>query len=97
MQILLEDARPIVVCTKKSYENLLNSDIVSINLDDKWLHTLAVQNGCDGVESNATQNVSLDDPAFVVFSSGTTGKPKGTKINLRSKSQTYSNNEIIAN
>jgi len=75
VESVMEDAQPIVVCTKKAYTDRLNKSVVTINVEAEWLATLREQQ--NQYSSISVEPVSLDDMAYVVYSSGTTGKPKG--------------------
>jgi non-ribosomal peptide synthetase component F len=74
---LLEDAKPIAVCTKAPFlERLACSSTLPILLDAGWFDRIQEENSQLSPLEKPIQ-VSLDDMAYTVYSSGTTGKPKG--------------------
>ena len=77
-----------VVLTKESFRNHLpaNWDGTRFELDEGWSERLkakALPNASAGV------NVDIDAPAQIVFSSGTTGEPKGIVCPHRSAVNSY--------
>jgi non-ribosomal peptide synthetase component F len=77
LQSVLEDAKPVAVCTKVQFcERLTGASTVPVLLDDKWLDRVQKENSQLTAFERPVQ-VSLDDMAYTVYSSGTTGKPKG--------------------
>lgn len=70
---VLEDSTPIAILTKKFFESKFDGQQL-IYLDIGWYDDLkAIVDKSFKKEPN-----KLDNLALVVFSSGTTGKPKGT-------------------
>jgi len=77
LQSVLEDAKPVAVCTKVQFcERLTGASTVPVLLDAKWLDRVQEENSQLTTFERPVQ-VSLDDMAYTVYSSGTTGKPKG--------------------
>ncbi len=76
IQSVLEDCQPVVICTKEAYNHLLNTSITStLFIQDDWVNTYREE--ISRLESKPInrENVLLDDMAYTVYSSGTTGKP----------------------
>jgi Acyl-CoA synthetases (AMP-forming)/AMP-acid ligases II len=72
LQSVLEDAQPIAVCSKLPFSSRVGDNTVVVRLDDGWL-----ENFSQLPAFKESVQVSLDDMAYTVYSSGTTGKPKG--------------------
>lgn len=75
IQSVLEDCEPVVICTKASYNHLLNTKITTLFLQNDWVERYQEENRLE--TKPIQEKVSLDDMAYTVYSSGTTGKPKG--------------------
>ena len=72
---ILEDAKPTAVITSEHLKEKLPNSVDVITLTDGWEERLAKENEAEpGLEKVKS---SLDDLAYIVYSSGTTGKPKG--------------------
>lgn len=79
IQSVLEDSKPVAICTKSSYNHLLNTNISTLFLDNDWVGNYVKE--IDKLEMKpVAEKVILDDMAYSVYSSGTTGKPKGMYI-----------------
>jgi arthrofactin-type cyclic lipopeptide synthetase C len=77
LKSILEDAEPAVVCTKAQFsEHLTGCSAVPVLLDTDWLDRVREENSQLAPFTDPV-HVSLDDMAYIVYSSGTTGKPKG--------------------
>lgn len=74
---VLKDAQPVAICTKAAYAYRLSNTVTIINVEKQWLEMLKKEypNVYLSVE-----NSSLDDMAYTVYSSGTTGEPKGDRF-----------------
>lgn len=76
LESVLVDAAPTVICTKHPFsERLAHSDIPVIYLNNNWQQQLVEE--LQEISLVPAIKQSLDDKAYVVYSSGTTGKPKG--------------------
>lgn len=69
---VLRDSKPQLILTKKAFQNRLKGQEL-ILLDNGWFDhfksTIAIP--------HQTEGKKLDDLAYIVYSSGTTGTPKG--------------------
>ena len=70
---ILDDAKPKVIITKSQYSHRLHSSreakILSVDIDKTWqLYTY---------DKDRVFSISLNNIAYIVYSSGTTGEPKG--------------------
>ncbi|XP_066999059.2 uncharacterized protein [Anabrus simplex] len=78
LQSVLKDAEPLAVCTKTQYYNRMHGVLESDNIliiEGDWMNEL--QDNCKYPPITEPVEVGLDDMAYTVYSSGTTGKPKG--------------------
>lgn len=88
IQSVLEDCEPLVICSKTSYRHLLNTSITTLFLENDWANEYRKE--VDLLETKPIrENVSLDDMAYTVYSSGTTGKPKGIQCPHRGAVYSY--------
>ncbi|XP_069681059.1 uncharacterized protein [Periplaneta americana] len=72
LRSVLEDARPVAVCSKAAFaDRLTGAAAKRVLLDAGWLDRVR------GVPRPVV--VRLDDMAYTVYSSGTTGRPKGIR------------------
>lgn len=75
IESVLDDCNPVVICTKLRHNHLLNTCITNLFIENDW-----VEKYQEEISLLKTipeyENVSLDDMAYTVYSSGTTGKPK---------------------
>lgn len=76
IQSVLEDCKPVVICTKSAYNNLLNTSITTLFLENNWFGSFDAEIKQLEVKP-IPEHVLLDDMAYTVYSSGTTGRPKG--------------------
>lgn len=75
---VIEDATPVVICTKNEFKSrVAKSNVPLILFDPGW--EVILKNKLKGFPPLPPVNVDLDDLGYVVYSSGTTGKPKGIK------------------
>ncbi|MGV7223744.1 MAG: AMP-binding protein, partial [Nitrospinales bacterium] len=70
---ILDEAKPKVIITKSQYSHRLDSSqvakILNIDIDETWqLYTY---------DKDIVSSISLNNLAYIVYSSGTTGEPKG--------------------
>lgn len=81
LRSILDDAKPVAVVTTESLKAKLPSFVPAIVVNEGWEKRLAEENDTLAPLPRPAQS-HLDDLAYVVYSSGTTGRPKGTyKIN----------------
>ena len=79
---VLADSEPRVVLTQERYEENLPESQARFCMDEGW------ENGLDGGEASGVKP-TLDNLAFVAYSSGTTGKPKGIANSHRAPVGSY--------
>ncbi|KAK7873449.1 hypothetical protein R5R35_000229 [Gryllus longicercus] len=75
LQSVLQDAEPVAVCTKKLFTERLNNHMEKnkiIIMENDWIEEISKNEPI-----SEPVEVGLDDMAYTVYSSGTTGKPKG--------------------
>ena len=75
MLSILEDAKPVAVVTMPQLKERLPSCVEVITLNEGWEERLCKEN--ETFSPLPPMKVHLDDLAYVVYSSGTTGRPKG--------------------
>ena len=72
---ILEDAKPVAVITDASLKQRLPSSLEVIVLNEGWEEKLQEENSSKPHLKEVAS--TIDDLAYIVYSSGTTGKPKG--------------------
>jgi non-ribosomal peptide synthetase component F len=71
---VLEEVQPTVVCTLSTFASKLPSSVPIFDFSSKtWLKDISINS--DSIE--LPKDIAPDDLAYIVYSSGTTGKPKG--------------------
>jgi len=70
---IIRDASPKLIFTQNKFNHLVSQDFANINQDYGILSTI------DGNGINTITQVEDDDPIFIIYTPGTTGKPKGVK------------------
>lgn len=88
---ILEDAKPTVVITSEDLKEKLPRSVDVILLNQGWDERLEKENAAKPVLEKVKS--TLDDLAYIVYSSGTTGKPKGNAILY--KSAKYNSSEHL--
>ena len=86
LQSVLEDAKPVAIVTTKENKENLPPGFEIISLEGEWEEKLNEENALYKKELPPV-NTQLDDLAYVVYSSGTTGKPKGVHLFLFIKNE----------
>ena len=80
----IADAGPRIVLTRGRYVDRLPAGVDHFSMDGGWENRLE-----DAFSSGDGVRVSQDDPAFVSYSAGTTGKPKGITNPHRAPVRSY--------
>lgn len=85
LQKIFVEAKPKVIITKGQYTHRLNpalsAKILYMDKDDSW-------QSCT-YNKDAVSSISLDNLAFIAYTSGTTGEPKGVSIPHRAAVHSY--------
>ncbi|XP_006818170.1 uncharacterized protein LOC102809176, partial [Saccoglossus kowalevskii] len=76
LESVLEDSQPAAIIINHTAPTQLKDAKKIITLDDDWSTRLKAENDTHG-GFDSPPTVHLDNLAYVVYSSGTTGKPKG--------------------
>ncbi|QSJ15011.1 amino acid adenylation domain-containing protein [Nostoc sp. UHCC 0702] len=78
LHLMLKDAQVSVLLTHEQWlERLENNNSQVICLDKDW-EIIAQE-----IEENPTNEVTVDNLAYIIYTSGSTGKPKGVEIEHR--------------
>lgn len=79
---ILEDAKPTAIITSESLKEKLPSSADVILFNQRWDERLEKENASKPALEKMKS--ALDDLAYIVYSSGTTGKPKGNAVLYKS-------------
>lgn len=93
IEAVLEDALPVVVITAPEFESKLKSALDKMKtlvLKPGWAEVMAKQ----ASPKLVTPEVHMDNLAYIVYSSGTTGKPKGIQCPHRGAVFSYHNRHV---
>ncbi|ELT98363.1 hypothetical protein CAPTEDRAFT_224942 [Capitella teleta] len=88
IEFMISDAQPVVICTSPALIDKLPCEQKTITMDSDWIATLQKTNEQHPGFTSAP-DVTLDSLAYIVYSSGTTGKPKGVKCPHRGSAIAY--------
>jgi amino acid adenylation domain-containing protein/thioester reductase-like protein len=82
---IFDEAQPKVIVTKHKYRNRFNSDLSAkllfMDVDDTWKAGI--------YDKDAVSSISLENLAFIAYTSGTTGEPKGVLVPHRAVVHSY--------
>jgi len=85
LEKIFDEAQPKVIVTKRQYRNRFNSDLSAkplfMDVDDTWRVGI--------YDKDAVASISLENLAFIAYTSGTTGEPKGVLVPHRAVVHSY--------
>ena len=76
LESVIQDSNPVVIITTSEFKAHLPTEVATIVLEEGWEARLLMENASSNQQLPEVKS-HLDDLAYVVYSSGTTGKPKG--------------------
>ncbi|ELT91031.1 hypothetical protein CAPTEDRAFT_168750 [Capitella teleta] len=92
---ILSDAQPTIVCVASALASNLPDNQKVIVMDVNWVETLKKANA-EHPPFTSPPVVTLDSLAYVVYSSGTTGRPKGIQCPHRGSVFSYHHRHLFS-
>ncbi|MCG5104726.1 non-ribosomal peptide synthetase [Oceanobacillus alkalisoli] len=87
MNYILEDSRTQLLLTNRSEVLRKDASVAIVDVNDAWSLEVTVE--------EQTREVHLEDPAYIMYTSGSTGNPKGVLIKQKSILRVVSNTNYI--